>query len=182
MTDILLFSKSFNTGMHLVYEPVWCKLGMMIDTIELYSLILVGVILTFIGGHRCARKWKLQHQLSHQVRAGFEWNLVCCQYLWVCWTSFSFHLSLSMFKGENRELWVHVSSSPKNLCRFYVHIYPFRLVGSLKLSMVIKTIESCYILLPVWMTLTFIQGHSYIQNQILLRSFFHKVCNWVREI
>ena len=52
MTTVLLTaSKNLNVGMHSdVWEPVWTKLSMMIDTIELYSLILVHLILTFIQG------------------------------------------------------------------------------------------------------------------------------------
>ena len=46
--------------MHLdIYEPVWFKLGMMIETIELYSLSPVYVTLTFIQAHRDARKLEL---------------------------------------------------------------------------------------------------------------------------
>ena len=40
-----------------VYEPVWVKSGKVIDTIEVYILILlVLVTLTVTQGHRCAKK------------------------------------------------------------------------------------------------------------------------------
>ena len=38
------------------YEPMWFKLGLEIDTTELYILILVYVTLILIQGHRNARK------------------------------------------------------------------------------------------------------------------------------
>ena len=35
-------SKNFNVGMHLdVYEWIWCKLGLMIDTIVVCILLLI---------------------------------------------------------------------------------------------------------------------------------------------
>ena len=40
----------------------------MIDTFELYILILICVTLTLIQGHRGARK--------HNVHDGSEWNLI----------------------------------------------------------------------------------------------------------
>ena len=42
-----------------VYESIWSKLGMMIDTIVLYILVLVLLFLTLIQGHRTARKQNL---------------------------------------------------------------------------------------------------------------------------
>ena len=48
-------------------EPVWFKLDMMIDTMELYILVLVLVILSLIQGQRDAEKKKLLHQLFHKV-------------------------------------------------------------------------------------------------------------------
>ena len=54
--------------MHLdVYEPVWFKCGMIIDTMECYIFVCVKVILTFIQGHRSVRKLQPVHQLSHRV-------------------------------------------------------------------------------------------------------------------
>ena len=46
--------------MHLdIYESIWLKLGMLLNTIELYILIQVSLILTFIQGHMSVRKLKL---------------------------------------------------------------------------------------------------------------------------
>ena len=61
-----------------IYKPVWFKLSMMIDTTEHYILILFYVTLTFIQGHRDARKQQLLHNLSSTAIKGFGWNLVCC--------------------------------------------------------------------------------------------------------
>ena len=49
--------KDLNVGMHLdVYEWIWFKLGMMIDTIVLYILILIKLTLPLIQGHKSPRK------------------------------------------------------------------------------------------------------------------------------
>ena len=49
------------------FESVWFKLGMIIDTIKLYSLILVWLTLTVIEGHRDGRKQKLLCQVINQL-------------------------------------------------------------------------------------------------------------------
>ena len=41
-------------------EPIWLKLGMAIDTIELYILILACLTLTLNQGHRDAREQNKQ--------------------------------------------------------------------------------------------------------------------------
>ena len=39
---VVLMTASKNTDMYLdVYEPIWFELGMIMDTVELYCLILV---------------------------------------------------------------------------------------------------------------------------------------------
>ena len=61
-------STTFHVGLHLdIYELVWFILGIMIDATELYSLIPVEVILTFIQGHMDAKRQKLMQQLSNKV-------------------------------------------------------------------------------------------------------------------
>ena len=60
-----------------IYEPIWSKLLMMIDTFVLYISLLVLAILTFIQGHRDARKVEFVCQLFHKFVNGFEWKLVC---------------------------------------------------------------------------------------------------------
>ena len=47
------------------------------------------------------RKQTVLHQLSHKVFSWFGWKLVCCWDLFVWWTSYSFYLVWSVFKGEN---------------------------------------------------------------------------------
>ena len=59
-------------------ESVWFQLGMNINTIEFYILILVSLTLMVIQGDRSARKQKLLWQLSHKVFYQFRWNLVNC--------------------------------------------------------------------------------------------------------
>ena len=54
-----------------VCEPIWFKLGLMIDATELNNLILVYEILTLIQGHRDARNKTFLHHLSYKVWNGF---------------------------------------------------------------------------------------------------------------
>ena len=44
-----------------IYEPIWFKLGMMINNIELNILKLVFVTFTLIQGCRDARKQELDY-------------------------------------------------------------------------------------------------------------------------
>ena len=47
-------SKNFNDGMHsVVYELICLKLGVVVNTFELYILTPAYMTLTFIQGHRC---------------------------------------------------------------------------------------------------------------------------------
>ena len=65
---LLTVSKNFIVDMHSdVWELIWFKLGMMIDTVKFDILVLVYVALTMIQGHRSARKQKRLWQLSHKV-------------------------------------------------------------------------------------------------------------------
>ena len=50
-----------------ICEPICVKLGMMNNNIELYNLVPVLRTLTFIQDHKCARKQRLPHILSHKV-------------------------------------------------------------------------------------------------------------------
>ena len=133
--------KSFNIGMHSgSYEWVWFKLGIMIDTVVLYLLILVLLTLTVIRGHRSVRKQKLLHQLSHKVVSWLEWNLI---YYWdLVWqTSYSSYLVHKIFKGKNPTFMI---SFKKNFnIGLYSDIYtPI----SFKLSVMIET---TYLLMPI---------------------------------
>ena len=55
-----------------VYESIWFKLGVMIDTIEFYILILNLWTLALIQGHRSARKQKHLPQLTDNVFIDFD--------------------------------------------------------------------------------------------------------------
>ena len=49
-------SRNFTADMHSdIYDPVWFKLGIMIDTLELYIFILIYVALILIQGYRDVR-------------------------------------------------------------------------------------------------------------------------------
>ena len=78
MTPVLLCKNNFSVGMHSdIYELIWFKCGVMIDTIELYILILV-YYWAWPQCHRSVRKQKLLHQLSHKGNSWFALNLVYC--------------------------------------------------------------------------------------------------------
>ena len=78
------------------------------------------------------------------------------------WISYWFYLVHSIFKGKNS---INVISLKKNfITGLHSDIYtPI----SFKLCMMVE-IKKIYIWIPVWMTLTFIQGHSCMRNQKLL--------------
>ena len=94
--------KSFDVGLYSdVQELIWFELGMMIDYWTLHcdaNLISCGVD---SRSHEC-EKAECLHQLSDKVYDRFRWNLVYCWDLLVWWTSHSFYLIHSVFKGENQ--------------------------------------------------------------------------------
>ena len=99
---IITASKNFNVGICLdIYESVWFKGGVIIDTFELYILTVGYVTLTMIQGHRSVRKQKLLCQLSHKIYNPFARNLVYCWDLLAWWISYSLYLAFSVYKGEN---------------------------------------------------------------------------------
>ena len=101
------------------------QIGIMQDTVELHSLILVYVTLTLIQGHRSVGKQELLHQ-SHKVFNWFELNLVYCWDWLVWWTSYLFHLVHLIFKGGRTPLfiyWIKSLLSRLNLIPFTVHMF-----------------------------------------------------------
>ena len=98
---------------------------------------------------------KSLHQLCHKVFDWFGWNLVYVSHLLVWWASYSFYLVRLIFKRENP---------------VYVILFKKK---SFKLGMMIE-IATLYILMPVWMSLTFVHGHSCMRNQKLLWPYYHK--------
>ena len=73
---------SFSVGMHLdVYDTIWFKLGLIIDTVEHHILMLIWLTLTFIQGHISARNFRKQKTSVWMISQSFLliwWNLVCC--------------------------------------------------------------------------------------------------------
>ena len=66
---LLTGSNNFGTGMHSdIYELIWFKLGLVIDTAELCMMTLGLVILTIIQGHRDAREQKLLCHSSYLTK------------------------------------------------------------------------------------------------------------------
>ena len=57
-----------------VYEFICCRLDVMIGITRHYIFILACVIVTFIQGHRGARKRKLLCRLSDKLLNQFKWN------------------------------------------------------------------------------------------------------------
>ena len=83
-----------------IHEWIWFKLGMLIDTIEIYKLILV--LLTLILGHRSARKQKFLRQLS--LNKAFNQFLMEFSILFRLidvMNCILIYLVYSVFKGEN---------------------------------------------------------------------------------
>ena len=133
---------------------MWLRLGTVIDTIELYILIPVYLALTLIQGHRSARKQKIMQQLSHIIYFNrFRWNLVYCWNLLVRWTPYSLYVIYLVLKGGN----------PFCVISFFFSSFFYFNNGlcsdiyrpiSFKFSIMIETTK-LYILISVWMTLTF---------------------------
>ena len=161
--------------MHLdIYESVWFKLGMVIDTIVLYILTL-----TLIQSHRSVRKQKLLHQLSKKNFNRFEWNLICCWDLLV-WSHTHFILSIQYSRERTLLMWFYLKQTNKKKPKqtkpntFSIVLYSdiYRLI-SFKLGMMRETTK-LFILILVWMTFTFIQGHCCRRYQNFGVHFFLK--------
>ena len=94
------FSDCVKNGMHLdVSGPIWFKLGLMIVTTELYTLILVYAILICVQGHWGKRNQKYLRHLPHtfSIDLGRIYNLLI-------WRT-SFHLLQSISKRKNDSIW-----------------------------------------------------------------------------
>ena len=80
--------KNFNISLYSdIYECVPFKLGLMIETSELYILTSVWMTLTSIQGHSCMRNQRLWCPFSCKFQYRFGWNSACCHSLLVCWSS-----------------------------------------------------------------------------------------------
>ena len=139
-----------------VYNSVWFELGRMIVTIKLYTLILPWP---------CSRSQQYEKAKTsapiHKVFNWFGWNLAYCWDL-VWWT---FHLFYFSPISCSRERTLLVSFVRKSNTNFNVGLdsYIYRLIY-FKLGRMIETTK-LYILISVWMNLTFIQGHSCMTKQ-----------------
>ena len=59
------------------HQSIWFKLGILIDTVKLYIVILVQVTMIFIQGQRSTRKQKLLDQLPQfSIDLGRVWYVV----------------------------------------------------------------------------------------------------------
>ena len=144
-----------------VYEWIWFKLGLMIDTNVLYILILALLTLTLVQGHMSVRKQKFMCQFSHKVFNRFQWNLVyCCVHvsIEIDWKLIGvMNLTLLLCHPYSREKTLLYDFVKNN---FNVGLYSdiYRSIA-FKLGMMRET-AMLYVLISVWMTLTFVQGHS----------------------
>ena len=114
---------------------------------------------------------ELLRQLSHKVWDWFELHLVNYLDLLVWWISYSlnFHLVHLILKGENPACMISLKKKKKK--NFNVGLYSdiYRLI-SFKFGMIIQ-ITKLNILMPVWMTLTLIQGQLYKKSKTSVSIF-----------
>ena len=131
--------------------------GMLIDIIELYIFILVSVAFTLIQSHSDARKQKILLQFAQHFQSiWMEFGILLLTNL-----IFFYLFSVSIqgripFLCDFTRKTINVGLSLDVFLSF-----------SFELCSMIKT-TALYILIPVWMTLAFIQGHSCMRNQKLL--------------
>ena len=78
--------------------------GLMIDTVELYSLDMAWMTKFSIQTYSCMREQNLLHSFSSKFLNAFEWNLLCYHKLLVC--SSLYYLPLhNEYQGENLPRW-----------------------------------------------------------------------------
>ena len=127
--------------------------------------------LTLIQGHMSARKQKLLRQLPPKL---FDLDGISClveTLMW--WISYTFYFVHSVYKGEKPTYVI----SFKTKFNFGLYSNIFRPI-SFKLDVMIGPTKF-YILISVWMTLTFIRGHSCVRNQKLWCPFSQKFCSQI---
>ena len=139
--------KNVSVGMHLdVYVWIWFKLSMMIDTIELYILILVWPLL-----------WR-----SQECKKAKDYLPIISQNFQSIWMEFgvlsrlvgvmNLILILShLFKGEDLTCMISFSKKKKYIGLYSDIYWPI----SCRLCIIVETNE-LYILISAWMTLIFI--------------------------
>ena len=153
------------------YESVWFSLGIVIDTIVLYSLILVYLTLVLIQSKtftkRSARKQKLQQYLT---KFSINLNEIWCTDETCKYDEPHYYFILSIQYSRERTLlmdFVRKTKKKKKKNTFNIGLFSdiYRPI-SIKLSIILETTRH-YVLISVWMTLTFIQGHIFMSNQKL---------------
>ena len=141
------------------------KLGMMIDTIVFYILMLVCLTMTLIQSHRSARKQSFC--TNYLTKFSIDLNEIWHTVKHWCDRPHT-HFSSSSEYSRERTLLLCFNSFFNINIRLYSHIY--RAI-SFKLDIMVETTE-LYILISVWITLTGIQGHSCIKKIKALESIF----------
>ena len=142
----------------------------MIDAIVLYILILAQLTLTFIQSQRSARKQKTSAPIiSHSFQLiskefGILLRLVdVMNHILILYRPFTFQKREPYFYDFIKKVNVGLySDNYRSIC--------------FKLCVMIE-ITKLSIFISVWMTLTFIQCHTYIRNQKLWCPFSHKSIN-----
>ena len=77
----------------------------------------------------------------------------------VWWTAFSFYLVWSVFKEKELTLVILFKKKKKLAC-----VWKFDLSTSFKLFVIIDSLVLCS-LIPIWLTLAFIQGHNCLKKK-----------------
>ena len=113
-----------------------------------------------IHSYRSVRRKKYLCQLSFKIFSWLGWNVV------YCWDLLVWCIKLK-FNGENYTSVISLKRIVMLAC-LWISMDQF----CFKLSIIIETTK-LYTLIPVWMTMMFIQGYSCMRNQKLLCSFSH---------
>ena len=159
-TVLLTVSKKFAVGLHLVIcELIWSKPGMIIDAIELYVLELV--FWNKVTQMRESKIFCANYVTKFPIDLDGMWYTVethwsyepCAHLIW----------SDKYSRKGIRNLTCVISGKEGLALTCFLDI--FRLIY-FKFCVLIETAK-LYILMLVWMTLTFMQGYSLVRNQIL---------------
>ena len=152
-----------------IYKLILFKLGMMIDIIELWDLILVQNNLDLDSRSQICKKAKtstliiLQSSKSNWMEFGTLLTLFSLMNL----TLIKFLSRLITSMGENPTYMI--SSKIHSIWLIFRHL-PINFFQT-------RYDHREHILILVWMILTFIQGQSCLINQKLVHSFHNKFVN-----
>ena len=153
-----------------VYKSGWFKLDMMIETIVIYfdtSLI----DLDHNSRSQECEKAKTSVLITSQR---YQWIWMKFVETWWCdETHFHFRSSVQYSRETTLLMWFCLKNKPFNTGLYSDNYRPI----SFKLGAMIVT-PKLYILISVWVTLTFSQGHSCMRNQKLQCPFSPKFKYW----